>query len=99
MFNIEVGSMRAKAKAYSGVQIRCDRMSPLGNPFGIAVGRAKCIEKYEANWDYMMQNSEAKKHFEFIKEQHKCSNIVLLCWCKPLACHCDIIKSKVLEAE
>jgi len=94
---INIGSLRKNAKKEKGLHIRCDRASPLGNPFPANMGREKCIQAFADNWDKLMLNPKAKSYFAFIKKQSAKRDIVLMCWCAPLACHCDIIKAKLEE--
>lgn len=97
---IKVGSLRKSAKKEKGLHIRCDRVSPLGNPFPIGINRdrIKSIKAYADNWDELIANPKAAAYFNFIKEQSEKRDIVLMCWCAPLACHCDVIKAKVESA-
>lgn len=99
MHKILIGSLRSNAKTKKGLHIRCDRLSPLGNPFPIGINnsRTDSIKAYADNWNELIANSKAAAYFNFIKEQSKKRDIVLMCWCAPLACHCDIIKAKLEE--
>lgn len=65
--------------------ISIDRGTKYGNPFVIGVNgtRQDVLEKYKI---YLKSNPEL---IEDIKKELKGKNLV--CWCKPLACHGDIL--------
>ena len=84
------------------------RPSILGNPFthnGVKTNRAKlafktreeAIEAYEKYFDTMYgKDDEFTKAFDEIYEHYKNGeDIYLQCFCKPLACHGDIIANKL----
>lgn len=86
------------------------RGSPLGNPFShiptgthakyVVATRADAIEKY-ALW---LQEQVHKQEPRVIAELNRLAYIALeqpltlVCFCKPKACHGDIIKSVLLSA-
>ena len=65
------------------------RGSMFGNPFRIGVhgNRKTVIEKYKKYFYYRIKTDEI-----FKQEVLKLKGKVLTCFCKPLACHGDIIK-------
>ncbi len=73
--------------------------SILANPFKITdtLTREESIAKYK-NW--LLRNIEAKTAvYDYLKKIQKASqsrDILLGCWCKPEACHGDVIK-EILE--
>jgi hypothetical protein len=84
------------------------RPSVLGNPFthnGVKTNLAKlafktreeAIEAYEKYFDTMYgKDDEFTKAFDEIYEHYKNGeDIYLQCFCKPLACHGDIIANKL----
>lgn len=78
------------------------RPSPLGNPYEIGIhgSRTEVIEKYkklleDSLKDPLSKMSQAIGDIELILKGY--GKAELVCWCKPLACHGDVIKS-VLEA-
>ena len=84
------------------------RPSILGNPFthhGVKTNLAKlafktreeAIEAYEKYFDTMYgKDDEFTKAFDEIYEHYKNGeDIYLQCFCKPLACHGDIIANKL----
>jgi len=60
----------------------------LGNPFKIGKDgtREEVIEKYKL---YALKRIE--QDLIFAKEVESCKDQVLGCWCKPKACHGDVI--------
>ena len=64
------------------------RPSIFGNPFSVKkYGREGCIEKYR---EYFYKR--IKEDVKFKEEVLKLKDKVLGCFCKPLACHGDVIK-------
>ena len=64
------------------------RPSIFGNPFSVKeYGREGCIEKYK---EYFYKR--IKEDVKFKEEVLKLKDKVLGCFCKPLACHGDVIK-------
>lgn len=73
--------------SYRGNGLNC---SILGNPFlQVELGRALCIQRFR---DYLneqrLANSDVWKTLVALPH-----DAVLGCWCKPHACHCDVIIS------
>ena len=75
--------------------VYCGRPSIWGNPYSHKEGtlakfkvssRKEAIDKYES---YLLNNLELMAKLPELK------NKTLGCWCKPLTCHCDIIKKHV----
>lgn len=56
----------------------------MGNPFSIGKDgtRKEVIEKYEK---YLLSNEK------LMNDLHELEGVVLGCWCKPKACHGDIL--------
>lgn len=61
-----------------------DRTTKWGNPFKIGIDgtREECIAKYE-KW--------LLKHPKLVRQLPELKGKVLGCWCKPEACHGDIL--------
>jgi len=77
-----VNKYRDKYDAYIG------RPSPYGNPYSVKeYGREGCIKMYK-NYFYERIASDAKFKEAVLKLKDK----TLGCFCKPLACHGDVIK-------
>ena len=60
------------------------RPSKWGNPFSIGKDgtRKEVIKKYEK---YILENKE------LLNDLHELEDKVLACWCKPKACHGDVL--------
>jgi len=98
MNKIYIGSLRKGSEKFNALNIKCDRSTPLGNPYHITtMGRDECIKAYADNWDNMIKQPKQLGYFRMLKKAHKEGDIALMCWCKPHACHCDVIKSKLEE--
>lgn len=71
--------------------------SPLGNPFKLAKGEARepVIRRYAAWLSSQKDDSEAAHEIERLTEIARNGDLVLVCWCAPLACHGDVIKSVI----
>lgn len=75
------------------------RPSPLGNPYKISknVNREEAIKKYRAwLWDRIKKKDEkVVSELRKIKQAAIDGNVYLICYCSPLPCHGDVIKSCV----
>lgn len=69
--------------------VYCGRGSIFGNPFKIGRDgtREEVIEKFK---DYFFKKLTTDSNFR--KEVHKLKGKILVCFCKPLPCHADIIE-------
>ena len=87
---------------------RCYRPFVLGNPYSwitdketkaiYKVGsREESIKAYGHYFDLMYRsNLKFRKVVDIIYEKYKAGEDVFLeCYCKPLPCHCDVIKEKL----
>lgn len=70
--------------------IYCGRPSKWGNPFSIGKDgdREEVIEKYR---QWIMNNDE------LLLDIMELDGKVLGCWCKPKACHCDVLVDIIEE--
>lgn len=102
MRSIEVVHMKnygKESKEIDGntVYIYCGRPSKLGNPYFMAneSQRQTVIDKCakDDNFNHVVDE------FIFWLEASPYSSVKLGCFCAPKACHCDIIKSRVLKAQ
>lgn len=115
---ITIGNLKATKQG-----IRCDRASPLGNPFHLCTEsqRDAVIEGYRrylwrvtqgeepiaaataiasemgltlsGNLVYPTRQRLQAAIIEIEKQWQRDGKVTLLCWCKPAACHCDVIKN------
>ena len=71
--------------------IYCGRGSIFGNPFEIGRDgtREQVIERYKGWFNFLIRDRV------FTAELSKLKDKTLGCFCKPLACHCDIIADHV----
>lgn len=97
MFSVTVSSLRNTKKGF-----RVDRATPLGNPFSHLdlAHTTKCESRDQAIQEYRVwlkselnkPNSPAYAYFLKLAQHLKANgSITLLCWCKPKACHADVI--------
>lgn len=75
-------------KTYKGKSTYIGRGSPFGNPFPIRKNgtREEAIEKYRKWFHKKLEDPEFKEKVLALK------GMVLGCFCKPKACHGDVIK-------
>lgn len=72
------------------------RPSLFGNPFSIGKDgtREEVIAKFK---EYFYRRLSTDKMFK--KEVHKLKGKNLVCWCKPLSCHADVIEEYLKNAK
>jgi Sec7-like guanine-nucleotide exchange factor len=95
-------------KSYKGNGVYIGRPSVFGNPYShLECSKAiyKCdtreesIQKYE-DWlkAEVKTNENFKKEFDKLCTLYKNTrHLILICWCKPLSCHGDILKKLIEE--
>lgn len=92
METINVKGLRpTQAITYCGRDCNGWRDIGLGNPFTVGKQgtRAECIAKYRVRlWQMIRDGHEIAGLISSLPE-----DAVLGCWCKPEACHCDVIKA------
>ena len=75
------------------------RPSPLGNPYAIGpnISRNQAIEAYRTWLTDMIvaKNMRVMLALKHIYRLHTTGTAVLSCWCKPNACHGDVIKAYI----
>jgi hypothetical protein len=86
-------------KVYGGPGIKIMRGTPLGNPFVIGRDgdRDEVIEKYRG-WLWKQIKCRTGQPYIMlnkIKAQAIAGDVHLICCCKPLRCHGDIVKAAV----
>ena len=89
MSNTKVGNIKNYSiKNIPNKCVRIDRATIFGNPFKIGEhgSRDEVIERYKR---YFLKR--IKYDSDFRKAVKKLKGKVLLCWCRPLPCHGDVI--------
>ena len=77
------------------------RPSILGNPYNVGMGRKRCIELYEEWITEQLKdpNSPQAQELKRLIELHRQRGFLKLgCYCKPFACHGDLLKKLIEEA-
>lgn len=75
-------------RTYRGPGVYIGRPGPWGNPYtmGLDGNREQVIEKYRLwLWEQLKAGVVKKEELAALDGQ------VLLCWCKPKACHGDVL--------
>ena len=86
-----------------GIPIYIGRPSIFGNPFSHLKGktlaryktdtREESIAAYREHFDDQIKNNKVfKLELDKIKNLSRDNDVYLICWCKPLSCHGDLIK-------
>lgn len=102
-FDISIRNLKLE-KPYRPYDVKCDRSSPLGNPFhlkGVENRRNKACDDYEQwfqsdvltykNWPAY----EELMRLRWLFRKHKCLRI--FCWCTPKRCHTETIQKWLLQ--
>ena len=80
---------------FRGNGVYVGRPSVLGNPYVIGKdgNRDEVIEKYR-KWLWAKYKEKGKVYDELMRlcDIARKRDLVLMCWCKPKACHGDVIK-------
>jgi hypothetical protein len=89
--------IRVENKRFNDEGVYVGRGSVLGNKFRIGVdgNRKEVIGKYRMwLWGEIKRNNEVilNELWRLVEIGRK-KELVLLCWCKPLPCHGDVVKS------
>ena len=97
-------------RTYHGPGEYIGRPSPLGNPFSHIKGktlakylvnsREEAVEKY-SNWirEQIASDPHVRGEFFRLVSQYKSEGfLMLICWCKPAACHGDILAEMIKES-
>lgn len=82
-------------KVFTGDGEYIGRPSVLGNPFAVGRdgSREQVIAKYRV-WLWEQINQRGKVWEELLRLA-EVENLTLICFCKPLACHGDVVKAAV----
>lgn len=88
-----------KGQGAGGAKIYIGRPSPLGNPFQIGRdgNREEVVQKYRRYlWGKILEkDTEIIKALISIRKAADSGDVALECFCAPLPCHGDVIKSAV----
>ena len=85
-------------KLFKGEGVYIGRPSVLGNPFAIGRDgdREEVIARYRAwLWEQVKARNEVFTELLKIKGMAEQGEVYLVCCCKPLACHGDVVKACV----
>ncbi len=99
---VGVGNVRTKEPGeYVGRRARGRAGSALGNPFRIGTdgSREDCIAQYRIWLAQRIRERDGKVLTELARLHalaHRPSGVTLLCFCKPEACHADVIRETLL---
>jgi hypothetical protein len=104
---LNVVNKRTHTAQAGTVDVYCGRGSVLGNPYThqhgtkaqfIVENRDKAIDAYRYYFKIQMQSNA-----EFLNEMRRIYRIArkqevnLVCYCAPLACHCNVIRGFILS--
>ena len=103
MHQITVANKRDYPKSEGAVYV--GRPTVLGNPYPLAKDaspeeRARVIRQYREWLEAMLSNpsSEQARVFAGLRARALEGDLTLVCWCKPLACHADVIADLLRES-
>jgi hypothetical protein len=91
------GNLCDEKKSFKGEGIYVGRPSVLGNPFAIGRDgdRAEVIAKYRVwLWERVKARGKVFEELVRIKKKAEAEDVYLV-FCKPLACHGDVVKACV----
>lgn len=96
---IKVVNLRSYVAARGETVIRVDRSTPLGNPFPLNLyTRQESIAKYR-RWLWSKIQYQDTQVIDALNKIVRCAllkdTVILGCWCKPKACHGDVVKACV----
>ena len=104
MPNDKIKSMRGNEYPTEPWQVRCDRASVLGNPYGLTnlCLRDQSCDLYQKYFDDKVNNTVIDAMFmdklmELKWLLDKYGKLELYCWCYPLRCHTETIKRYLEE--
>lgn len=91
-------------RKYKGSGLYIGRPSLLGNPYSHldkSIAEYRCETREESIEKYLewmrkqyVSNRKIKQFLVDLAKKHKLGEeIVLVCWCKPLPCHGDVLKT------
>lgn len=93
-------------KQFKGEGVYVGRPSVLGNPYShleVSVAKFKCATREEAIEMYKgwlrceyKNGGNVKAELDRLVGLYKRQDLVLVCWCKPLNCHAEFIRSAII---
>ena len=88
-------------RTYQGDGFYVGRPTPLGNPFPMdsGNGRVEVIERYRI-WllkKLETNNPTTRAFLALVDVYQKTGELILICWCAPLACHAEVIRDFIME--
>jgi len=96
---ITIGKARRGLSSPLPGQVYVGRPPVLGNPFALGRNgsREQVIQLYRAwLWRQLQQPlSPQRKALEALLQQAATGPLELVCWCAPLACHAEVIRSAI----
>jgi len=100
MYKVNILNLR-KVKPSKPQDFRCDRGSPLGNPFPMKgeETRNEVCDLYDKYfYKHMLQSQIVLRYLNIILKVLKdAGEVNLFCWCAPKRCHAETIKKWLLE--
>ena len=99
---LEIGIGRARRGIGSLLpgQVYVGRPSPLGNPYALGRdgNREQVIAKYRRWLWAQLQSPGSPQECELrrLLAQARSGELELLCWCAPLPCHAEVVRSALL---
>lgn len=97
---ITIGRARRGIGSLLPGQIYVGRPSPLGNPYllGRDGNREEVIAQYRRWLWAQLQSPGSPQELELrrLLAQAQSGELELLCWCAPLPCHADVVRSALL---
>jgi hypothetical protein len=99
---LEIGIGRARRGIGSLLpgQVYVGRPSPLGNPYALGRdgNREQVIAKYSRWLWARLQEHDSPQEYELrrLLAQARSGELELLCWCHPLPCHAEVVRSALL---
>jgi hypothetical protein len=104
---LNVVNKRTHVAEVGKVDVYCGRGSVLGNPFShkegtkakfVVESRDEAIEAYRGYFkEQMLLNTEFLLEMRRIYRIARVSEVNLICYCAPLACHCNVIRGFILS--
>jgi hypothetical protein len=100
---ITIGKTRRGARLSDALpgQVYVGRPSVLGNPFQVGRdgSREQVIQLYRAwLWRQLRQQGSPQRQAleELLQKATRRGRVELLCWCAPLPCHAEVIRSALI---